>query len=97
MVKASTLLCDEHHKFNEKRFGCHLTVERLAEEAPAMKCISQEANQRYCLECGTICHLHEQGLCCHCDKPWETEVCEEKEYPEKWVKVTVQVWRKKDD
>ena len=29
IVRANTLVCDKHHKLNEERFGCKLSVERL--------------------------------------------------------------------
>lgn len=45
----------------------------------------------FCTECKQLCSFYEQGLSCSCDKPWETEVMDKKDYPEKWVKVTVEV------
>ncbi len=39
----------------------------------------------FCVECRVVCHPYEQGLSCDCDQPWETEVINEEDYPEKWV------------
>ena len=43
----------------------------------------------YCEECKTLCGIYEQGLSCQCAQPWETEVIYEKDYPKKWIKITV--------
>jgi len=48
---------------------------------------------KWCLECDTLCHLYEQGLTCGCGSPWENEVMNEDEYPDKWVDVTVTIMR----
>ena len=47
----------------------------------------------YCKECKSLCEMYEQGLSCRCGHPWETEVVNERDYPEKWVEVTVEARR----
>lgn len=45
----------------------------------------------FCIECDELCYPYEQGLCCGCDVPWETQVINESEYPSKWKPVTVTI------
>ena len=47
----------------------------------------------YCTECQEICRIYEQGLCCSCDNPWETEVMDEKDFPDKWIKIFIFIYR----
>lgn len=49
----------------------------------------EKVQKYYCCECKTLCHIYEQGLVCDCGQPWDDEHYDEKEYPEKWVKVDV--------
>ena len=52
--------------------------------------IVYSAEEKYCIQCETICRLYEQGLCCDCGKPWETEVMYDEDYPDKWIDVSVE-------
>lgn len=47
----------------------------------------------FCTECKMLCHMHEQGLCCDCGQPWETEVLDESKYPPKWVPCVIKIER----
>jgi len=47
----------------------------------------------YCIECKCLCETYEQGLSCHCDNPWVTEVLDEEDYPDKWVLVKIEARR----
>lgn len=35
--------------------------------------------------------MYDQGLSCSCDNPWKTEVINEEDYPEKWVKCNIEI------
>lgn len=48
-------------------------------------------NGFYCTQCKTLYRVYEQGLCCDCDKPWETEVIYDKDYPDYWAPVTITI------
>lgn len=45
----------------------------------------------YCTQCKSLDQFYEQGRCCNCDQPWETEVLYEKDYPDYWKPVTIMV------
>lgn len=57
--------------------------------------IVKEERGHYCTECKSLCAMYEQGLSCSCGQPWETEVIYERDYPEKWVKVKVVIYKER--
>ena len=54
--------------------------------------VIQTNMEYYCKECKTICATYEQGLSCSCDDRWETERYTEEDYPDKWIKVKVNIY-----
>lgn len=45
----------------------------------------------FCVKCNSLCHPYEQGLCCDCDQPWNTERVRESEYPPEWIRREIEV------
>lgn len=45
----------------------------------------------YCTKCESLDQFYEQGRCCDCGQPWETEVIHEKDWPDYWKSVTIAV------
>ena len=53
--------------------------------------VIEKTTGHYCTECEALCYGYNMGMACHCENPWECEVEFEADYPEKWIKVDIEI------